>query len=143
MAKIINPGRRPITLATKHVVPRMGELVTTNDVIQCPDNWPTLNAMFAVGEIGIELDPVPEIVSPVYPTDPVEPEPQPEGVKLVYPTDPIPAEPVPVAETPVYPTDPLPPPEPVAPEAAPVEPAEAITGPVDLPADAIPVKAKK
>ncbi len=143
MAKITNPGRRPLTLATKHVVPRMGELITTNEVIQGADNWPTLKAMLDLGEIGIELDSAPEVVSPVYATDPVAIVPEVLGRTPVYPTDPVPPEPAPVAETPVYATDPLPPPAPVVPEAAPVEPTEAVAAPVELPADAIPAKVKK
>lgn len=63
MAKIINFGRQSITLPTRHVVPRMGELLTTNDVLRAPDNEGVLAALTNSGVITIEFDP-----------DPVEPE---------------------------------------------------------------------
>ena len=67
MAKINNPTRRVIVLPTKHEVPRQGELVTTNEVILCSDNWPMLNGMFLAGEITIEFDPDPVDLAEVIP----------------------------------------------------------------------------
>ena len=116
-------------LPTRHVVPREGNLITTNDVIRSTDNWPMLNALLLAGEIGLEFDTEGEgSDSPVYATDPV--------------LEPLPPE----AETPVYATDP-----PAVAEVKPevlaevtTEPDPVATGPVDMPAEAVPaVKAKK
>ena len=159
MAKITNLGRRDLPLPTRHIVPRMGDLVTTNDTIRSPDNWTMLNAMALAGDVTIELDPDPETIAdpvyatdhvdlppaaiaetPVYATDPVELPPEPIAAPPVYATDPV-AEPtpesIPAAEAPVYATDPVPAATPTT------EPDQAVTGPVDMPADAITAKAKK
>lgn len=161
MAKIINHARGQITLPTRHVVPRLGELVTTNEIITCPDNWPMLNAMATAGDIGLEMDPDqgadntptyatdevaqgPLILSktPVYATDAVEVVAAIIADTPVYATDPVNTEADAPAEAPVYATDPVAEPEPVA-EAIPAAIPDAITGPVDVPADAVPAKAKK
>lgn len=60
MARIINPARQPVILPTGHVVPRLGDMTTTNDVLRCPDNAGFLRGMIASGQIGIEYDPDPE-----------------------------------------------------------------------------------
>ena len=62
MAKLINPTRRNITLPAGHVIPREGELVTTNDVIR-GENWPTLSGMILSGQIAVEYDPEPEEIA--------------------------------------------------------------------------------
>ncbi|MFC3180454.1 hypothetical protein [Cypionkella sinensis] len=56
MAKIINPAKRPLTLNTGHVVPADGELKTTNDVLRCTDNAPTLGGLALSGQITLEYD---------------------------------------------------------------------------------------
>ncbi|OJY35923.1 MAG: hypothetical protein BGP11_18420 [Rhodobacterales bacterium 65-51] len=68
MAKILNPGLRPIPLPTGHVVPRQGELVTTNDVLRCADNVAFLRGQELSGALTLQFDP-----------DPVEP---PEAPKV-------------------------------------------------------------
>lgn len=60
MATITNPGLRAKTLPTGHVIPRQGQLTTTNDVIRCPDNAPFLNGQRISGALLIEEDPDPE-----------------------------------------------------------------------------------
>jgi hypothetical protein len=57
MARITNNERADLILPTGHVVPRMRELVTTNDLIRSADNWPFLSGRMLAGQIGIELDP--------------------------------------------------------------------------------------
>lgn len=55
MAKIINPGNSTITLPTLHVVPRRGEIETTNQVIR--DNGAMLVGLALSGQITVEMDP--------------------------------------------------------------------------------------
>lgn len=59
MAKLINPGFQPVNLPTGHVVPRKGELVTTNDVLRCVDNARVLAGLIATGAVLAEYDPDP------------------------------------------------------------------------------------
>lgn len=63
MAKITNPGLRPIELPTRHIVPRNGTLETSNDVLRCPDNAAALRGLILSGAVTVEYDP-----------DPAEPE---------------------------------------------------------------------
>ena len=55
MAIISNPSVRAVTLPTGHVVPRLGNLTTTNDIIRCPDNWPTVNGLFLSGQVALDV----------------------------------------------------------------------------------------
>ena len=59
MAKLSNPSRKDIILPAGHVIPREGELITTNDVIN-GDNWLVLQGMALAGQVLVELDPDPE-----------------------------------------------------------------------------------
>jgi hypothetical protein len=59
MAKILNPGLRPVPLPTGHVVPRQGELVTTNDVLRCADNVAFLRGQELSGALNLQFDPDP------------------------------------------------------------------------------------
>lgn len=67
MAKLINPTNRAIALPAGHIIPREGELVTTNDVIR-GDNWPVLSGLINSKTITVEFDPEPveevEVVAP-------------------------------------------------------------------------------
>lgn len=56
MAKLINPTARDIRLPAGHVIPRMSELETTNDVIR-GDNWAVLSGLINSGTITAEYDP--------------------------------------------------------------------------------------
>ena len=60
MAKLINTTRRDITLSTGHVVPRGGELATTNAVIRCVDNASLINALAVSGDLLVTMDADPE-----------------------------------------------------------------------------------
>ena len=62
MAKLTNPTKRDITLPAGHVIPREGELITTNDVIR-GDNWPMLSGLILSKTIGVEYDAVPEEIA--------------------------------------------------------------------------------
>lgn len=59
MARISNPSRKDIILPAGHVIPREGELITTNDVIN-GDNWLVLQGMALAGQVIVEMDPDPE-----------------------------------------------------------------------------------
>lgn len=60
MAKLTNPSKRDITLPAGHVIPREGELITTDDVFG-GDNAPVLNGLIASGQIIAEYDAAPEL----------------------------------------------------------------------------------
>ena len=55
MAKLINKTTSEIRLSSGHTLPRLGELVTTNDVIR-GDNWMILQGMVLSGAVVAELD---------------------------------------------------------------------------------------
>jgi hypothetical protein len=57
MSKITNYSSRPIRLPTDHIVPAMGELVTTNSVLNCVDNAPMISALAKSGVVAVEFDP--------------------------------------------------------------------------------------
>jgi hypothetical protein len=65
MARLINSTRRDIVLPTRHVVPAQGQgqgqLETTNEVINCADNWPKVNGLILAGDLVAEFDPPPEV----------------------------------------------------------------------------------
>ena len=61
MARLLNPSLRAVTLPTGHVVPRQGELTTTNDVLRCPDNAAFLRGQIVSGQLSAEYDPDPEL----------------------------------------------------------------------------------
>ena len=63
MASIANPSVWPLKLPTGHVVPDRGSLETTNDIIRCPDNWPTLQGLSLSGQIGLTFDPEPDLTA--------------------------------------------------------------------------------
>jgi len=56
MAKVSNPGNRPITLATGHVIPAFGSLETTNDVLRGVDNANTISGLAKSGQIVVTFD---------------------------------------------------------------------------------------
>ncbi|WYK06456.1 hypothetical protein DWF04_022735 [Cereibacter sphaeroides f. sp. denitrificans] len=56
MAKLTNLTRRDIDLPSRHVIPRLGTLETTNEVIR-GDNWPKLNGLILSGDVAVEFDP--------------------------------------------------------------------------------------
>ena len=64
MAKLINPSRKDIILPAGHIVPREGEFITTNDVIN-GDNWLVLQGMIGAGQVIVEYDPEPEDAAPI------------------------------------------------------------------------------
>lgn len=74
MAKIINPGNSTITLPTLHVVPRRGELETTNTVIR--ENAALLEGLALSGQIIIELDPELDGEGDIAPAPVIEPTPE-------------------------------------------------------------------
>lgn len=89
MARLINPGRAPLALPTGHVAPRGGELVTTNDVLRCPDNARVLSGPILSGQVTVEYDPDP----------PVDPEtPSASGQPVVAADPPAPAPDQPAAQ---------------------------------------------
>ena len=57
MAKLTNTERATITLPSGHVIPRLGELVCTNETIAA--NWPQLSGPIGAGQILVEYDPEP------------------------------------------------------------------------------------
>lgn len=59
MAKLINQTRQPVTLPTRHIVPRLGELTTTNEVLRCPDNVQFLRGQLLSGVLTAQEDPDP------------------------------------------------------------------------------------
>ena len=59
MAKLSNPSRKDIILPAGHLIPREGELITTNDVIK-GDNWLVLQGMVLAGQVLVEFDPEPD-----------------------------------------------------------------------------------
>lgn len=59
MARLINLTRRDIVLQTRHVVPALEQLDTTNEVIRCTDNWPRLNGLIIAGDLVAEYDDAP------------------------------------------------------------------------------------
>lgn len=81
MASLTNPGLRPVPLPTGHVVPRAGTLVTTNDVLRCPDNAAMLRGLILSGALTVDYDPEPDAdadaVKPAAATQP-DPVPTPE-----------------------------------------------------------------
>lgn len=60
MASIENPSRHPVPLPTGHVVPRLGVLTTTNDVLRCPDNAAFLRGQHLSGALVVTFDPDPD-----------------------------------------------------------------------------------
>lgn len=60
MATIKNPSHRAITLPTRHIIPALGTLDTTNEVLRSPDNEGTLAGLSRSGAIVITFDPDPE-----------------------------------------------------------------------------------
>lgn len=60
MASLTNTGLRPVPLPTGHVVPRAGTLVTTNDVLRCPDNAAMLRGLILSGALTADYDPEPD-----------------------------------------------------------------------------------
>lgn len=59
MATLTNLSRQPVALPTGHVVPRLGTLTTSNDLLRCPDNAPTLAALVTSGVLTVAYDPDP------------------------------------------------------------------------------------
>ena len=91
MAQLTNKTRRAIELPSRHVIPKTGKLVTTNEVIRAIDNWSKLSGLIRSGEVAVAFDPEPG----------PEPEPEPEEGETVaeaIDADPpeTPATPVPV-----------------------------------------------
>ncbi|MCZ0963888.1 hypothetical protein [Paracoccus benzoatiresistens] len=84
MARLINPGLRAVPLPTGHVVPRQGELTTTNDVLRCPDNAAFLNGQIVSGQLLAEYDPDPEL-----PPEPVAATPAAEPAAAPTPEKPV------------------------------------------------------
>lgn len=59
MAQLTNKTRRAIELPSRHVIPRAGKLVTTNEVIRAIDNWSKLSGLILSGEVSVAFDPEP------------------------------------------------------------------------------------
>lgn len=81
MAKLVNPSLRPVPLPTGHIVPRQGELVTTNAVLRCADNAAFLNGQIRSGALIAEYDPDPaeDAASDPVPAPPAGPAVPPEA----------------------------------------------------------------
>lgn len=60
MAKLNNLGRIPVCLPTGHIVPRLGYLITTNEVLRCADNAAFLNGQVLSGQMEVEYDADPD-----------------------------------------------------------------------------------
>ncbi|WP_444668412.1 hypothetical protein [Cereibacter changlensis] len=60
MAQLTNKTRRAIELPSRHVIPKAGKLVTTNEVIRAIDNWSKLSGLILSGEVAVAFDPEPE-----------------------------------------------------------------------------------
>lgn len=91
MATIENKEKGPITLPTGHVVPRLGTLTTTNDVIRSPDNWPNLSGRVIAGQVKIGFDPEVDPDDPEKVVTPEAPTPPPPSAVLIRPdADPVP-----------------------------------------------------
>lgn len=74
MAQLTNKTRRAIELPSRHVIPKAGKLVTTNEVIRAIDNWSKLSGLILSGEVTVAFDPEPD------------PEPEPEEGETVAET---------------------------------------------------------
>lgn len=59
MAQLTNKTRRAIELPSRHVIPKAGKLVTTNEVIRAIDNWSKLSGLILSGEVAVAFDPEP------------------------------------------------------------------------------------
>lgn len=64
MAKLKNKTKIDISLPSRHVIPRLGELTLPNETIKSVDNWPQLSGAIAAGDVDVEFDPEPRLDAP-------------------------------------------------------------------------------